>query len=269
MSKSWTLLGVTIAVLFGVHYFFGGLIQRQILQLSDLGRLAYTLVTEGVSDFWELHFNQSQTIAKLKSQNERLKKDALLCNQKIIELQKKVRLLAPSLYDQNGSYDVKLSKVISYSNLPNLYRVWIDYAPPTTKKDPMVPVIRGIIYPAANGIDSVACGIAIKSSDGRYEAFLNGDSKCSYGVYIGEKKAPGILYGKNQDKIVVKYIPTWMDVKPGDEVVTSGLDNIFFEGVRVGKVKSVSSNNAYKEALVDGYYNPLSPDYFFVIEKVK
>lgn len=270
MSKKWVLSFVFGLLLIVVYYFLGSLLQKQIQPLSSNVRLLYLNITEYFGDTVDKHYSQAEMIASLKTQNEKLQKDALAYKNAIKETGYKQNVSSFAVLDANQSVKIKLSRVLSYSNLPNLYRLWIDFEPSKENDNNITtPKIYGVIYPTKNKLDSVACGIAVKGQNSAYEVFLNGDSRCSYGVYIGKSKAPGIVYGKNQDKLIVKYIPTWMEVNPGDEVLTSGLDNIFFEGVLVGVVKSVSSNSAYKEALVQGYYNPLSPNYFYVIERAK
>ncbi len=269
MSKKWLVSALFVVFLFVVYYFFGNLLQRQLQPLTSSARLTYSDTVDFIKDAIDTHFFQAEKIASLKAENEKLQKEALTYKSGIKDAiyRQNIQGFIPSGNGQNAQ--IKLSKALSYSNLPNLYRLWIDFEPTQKIDKSDVAKVYGIIYPTQNKVDSVACGIVLKNQNGRYEAFLNGDPKCSYGVYIGKSRAPGVLYGKNQDKLVIKYIPTWMDVKPGDEVITSGLDNIFFEGVKVGVVKSVNSDSAYKEALVDGYYNPLSPNYFYVIEKAK
>jgi rod shape-determining protein MreC len=56
---------------------------------------------------------------------------------------------------------------------------------------------------------------------------------------IQRTRARGIIEGKNQTKCQMKYIERSEDVKEGDIVVTSGLDNIFPKGFPVAKVDYV------------------------------
>ncbi len=269
MSKKWLVSTLFVVFLFAVYYFFGNLLQRQLQPVTSSVRLAHLNSLEYIKNTIDKHFTQADTIALLKAENEKLQREALIYKSGIKDAVYKQGAYGLALFDSNNSAKIKLSRALSYSNLPNLYRLWIDFEPSEKNSTSIVTKVYGIVYPTQSKLDSVACGIVLKNQNGKYEAFLNGDPKCSYGVYVGKSRAPGVLYGKNQDKLVIKYIPTWMDVKPGDEVTTSGLDNIFFEGARVGVVKSVSSDSAYKEVFVDGYYNPLSPNYFYVIEKAK
>jgi rod shape-determining protein MreC len=91
----------------------------------------------------------------------------------------------------------------------------------------------------------------------------------SYSVYIGNDKAPGIAHGNNDKNIIVSFIPGWFTLNVGDEVVTSGLDNIFFKGLKVGKVLSVTTVQGYQNAVVAPYYRPNEPNYFHIIRRVK
>jgi rod shape-determining protein MreC len=115
--------------------------------------------------------------------------------------------------------------------------------------------------------ESVA-GIVVLQ-DGRPMALLNGALKSSYAVYVGENKAPGIVHGLNSKELIVEFIPTWIDIKEGDEVLTSGLDNLFFPGLKVGRVISIEQSQGYQNAIIAPYYNPSNPSYFHVIKKIR
>ena len=51
-------------------------------------------------------------------------------------------------------------------------------------------------------------------------------------------------------------------IKKGDEVITSGMDNIFFEGLKVGRVTEVTNLADMKIATVKSYVNVLKKKYF-------
>lgn len=86
---------------------------------------------------------------------------------------------------------------------------------------------------------------------------------------IGPNSAPGIAHGNNSQHLVVKFIPSWVEVNVGDEVVTSGLDGLFFKGLKVGKVVSLSKSQGYQNAVVAPYYTAENPNYFHVIMSVR
>jgi len=266
MSK-WSLIGLAITISLTYH-FFGKSIQDSLRPLSMIASKSYLYLSEHASTLYEDHLTLVETNKKLRAENKELTAQTLKYKEILKELSEDVKLVKFNPYEQNGSLQIGKAKVLGYSNLPNLSRLWLDFVPSETKENG-TQKIYGLIYPLANKIDSVACGIAVESSKKKYEAMLNGDEKCAYAVFVGKNRAPGIVYGQNNAEIIIKYIPTWLEIKQGDEVITSGLDNIFFEGVKVGKVKKVISDNTYNEALVEAYFNPMSPTSFYVIQKAR
>ena len=58
----------------------------------------------------------------------------------------------------------------------------------------------------------------------------------------------------------------WFEIKKGDEVISSGLDKIFFKGLKVGKVISTSRSNGFQTAIVSPYYKSNDPSYFHIIK---
>ena len=98
---------------------------------------------------------------------------------------------------------------------------------------------------------------------------LNKDIKSTYAVHIGSVEAPGIAQGNNSENIIIKYIPAWLEIHAGDEVTTSGLDEIFFKGLKVGKVISSTKTHGFQTAIVKPYYNSNDPRYFHMIRNLK
>ena len=101
------------------------------------------------------------------------------------------------------------------------------------------------------------------NKNGNAVGLLNGNKECSYAVFIGEGKAPGIITSsENQDELQIKFIPIWAQINKGDEVITSGMDNIFFEGLKVGTIIEVTNLADMKVATVKPYVNVLKKKYF-------
>jgi len=69
--------------------------------------------------------------------------------------------------------------------------------------------------------------------------------------------------------MLVQYIPTWIGITVGDEVVTSGLDHLFFPAIKVGTVKSIELTGGYQNAVIEPYYKGNDPDYFHVITRIR
>jgi rod shape-determining protein MreC len=83
--------------------------------------------------------------------------------------------------------------------------------------------------------------------------YLNHHKKTSYSVFIGLDKAPAIIHGENKLRMKAKFIPQWFEISNGDEVITSGLDNIFPFGIKVGRVINVKRANGYLTAEIKPY----------------
>ena len=241
---------LVLAFLVFVSFYYGGFIKQNVLRVNDL-------VIESFYDFKDYlvnkisqHFNQIEQIQKLKERNKELEdiavKVAGFANQlnKILEDQNSTKYL-PQL---------SLTRAISYVKLNDYKRVWLDKAKIPPKKN------SGLIY------QGYTAGIAINKND-RAMALLQGDEQCVFSVYIGKIKAPGLVQGQD-NKIFVKYIPKWAKINLNDEILTSGLDNIFFAGVPVGVVSKIYDDDMYQSVEIKPYVYVDIPDYLYVIDSL-
>lgn len=96
------------------------------------------------------HTFQADTIVALKAENEKLQKEPyLLYKSSVKDLVYKQGVSGFHVYDGNPSISVKSSKTLSYSNLPNLYRVWIRSPSNNAKRPPLAKIYESYI-PAQN-----------------------------------------------------------------------------------------------------------------------
>lgn len=151
---------------------------------------------------------------------------------------------------------VTLVRAISYQEFGNFNRIWLEVPDYNGSK------IYGLTY------KELVAGIVVNKND-KALALLNKDIKSAYSVYIGQESAPGIAHGNNDASIIVNFIPLWYKIQEGDEVVSSGLDNIFFKGLKVGKVLSVTKTQGYQNALVEPYYKTDETNYFHMIKELR
>jgi rod shape-determining protein MreC len=197
------------------------------------------------------YFFQSQTIENLSLENQDLKKFRLLYLEKNLEFEK-IKDIHSDL--KNYQSDLKLAKVLSYVDFDDFTKVWLD----VKKTDSH---IQGLIS------ENFAAGIVVNKGD-QALALLNGNEKSNYAVYIGENKAPGITHGTaNSNILLAKFIPIWINIKVGDEVITSGMDNIFFEGLKVGRVIGIRKMADMQEARIEPYVNALEQNFFYIYSK--
>ena len=253
MNKElFSYISILIALMVGALY-YNNLIQSPIITSLNSIQSTYYNSIKFVDDAISKHFFQATQIVELKAELEQYENNHLVMKQLASEIN--------DLYDENHSTiklspKVELIRTISYEKFGNLNRLWIDFPDYNSSK------IYGLIY------KEFVAGIVIEQND-KPLALLNRDLKCAYAVYIGENRAPGIAHGNNSEFLVVDFIPEWIEINPGDEVITSGLDNIFFKGLKVGKVISITKSQGYKSAVVEQYYKANEPSYYHLIRSVK
>jgi rod shape-determining protein MreC len=212
-------------------------------------KISYINKVINISTSIEKHFNQANLIENLTIENNELKEYKILyaTTQKQLEAIKEILV---NIEIPQTKIKIELVKVLSYINFNDFTKVWLD-------KKPEDENILGLIT------DNYAAGIVV-NKDGRSVGLLNGNKDCSYAVFIGENKMPGILTSsKNQDELTIKFIPVSAEINKGDEVITSGMDNIFFEGLKVGRIVEVIDLPDMKVATVKPYVNVLKKKYFY------
>lgn len=224
------------------------LIVKKFTFFNDL-KLSYINKVIGISTSIEKYFNQASSIEKLRTENDELKEYKILytATQKQLDIIKEFI----STNDTNQSKpNINLAKVLSYINFNDFTKVWLDQE----KEDES---ILGLIT------EEYAAGIVVKEN-GKSVALLNGNKECSYAVFIGEDKVPGIVTSSKDGKnLTIQYIPIWAEIKIGDEVITSGMDNIFFEGLKVGRISEEGKRPDMQTAIVKPYANVLKKKYFY------
>jgi rod shape-determining protein MreC len=253
MNKS--LLGffsIFIALLVGALY-YTNIIQSPFISALNTINTSYHNSIEFIDKQIDKHFFQAKHIADLEDKLQQYENNHLVMQQLASEVN--------DLYQENKSKlktrpNVELVRTISYQKFGDLNRIWLDIEDYNSSK------IYGLTY------KELVAGIVI-SKNNRPLGLLNKDIKSSYSVYVGEEKAPGIAHGNNDKNLIVRFIPAWFNIKKGDEVTTSGLDEIFFKGLKVGTVISVTKSQGYQNAVIEPYYKSNNPSYFHMIKKIK
>ncbi|MBD3799278.1 rod shape-determining protein MreC [Sulfuricurvum sp.] len=253
MNKNSLLIGGLLALAVGGALYFTNLLQSPIIYLNLSLKIAYKNTLESIQNGIDEHFRQQATIIDLRRKNQFYEQELLNLHQVADEYQK-------LLIEHNSSFQTspstRLIRTISYVRFGDPHRVWVemDHFDPTK--------VYGLLY------RGYAAGIVV-SKDKRPMALLNGDLKSSYAVNVGASMAPGIVRGNNKRQLIVEFIPTWIPISVGDEVLTSGLDQIFMAGLKVGKVISITKASGYQSAIIEPYFYGKNPAYFHVITHIR
>ena len=210
--------------------------QAKVLYLSDAVKIGILNLNTNVVNIVTRYFNQAEHIKDLsnalhKKENLQYLYDAL---------QNEHNALLEAVNTKPTMMQVVLSRMISYVEINNYTKIWLESKNLQNKRE---QAIFGIIS------DNKAAGIAVMQ-DGRLQGFLNGNEKCSYSVNIGNNAMPGVAKYDINKGFVVDYIPLYPRVEIGDNVYTSGFDEIFYPGIFVGIVESVEESQGYQIARV-------------------
>lgn len=231
--------------------YYNNALQSPLLKVSNAIKRTYLETIHYFVDAYTLHFNQKAHILQLQTQLEEYKKNHLMLQAFASELN--------NIFKENNTTlalnpNVTLARTIGYEKFGDMNRLWLYMDDYNRSK------IYGLVY------KEVAAGIVIEKNN-QPLALLNSDTKTAYSVYVGKNFAPGIARGSGDDTMVVEFIPMWIKIAQGDEVITSGLDNLFFESLKVGKVLHVKEKNGYQVAKIKPYFVQNRPHYFHVITK--
>ena len=77
------------------------------------------------------------------------------------------------------------------------------------------------------------------------------DRNAAAGVIIERSRAQGVAMGEGDGRLRLEYMSEVFDVAVGDDVVTSGIDNIYPKGFAIGKVDTLEKiGGAYKKITI-------------------
>jgi len=242
-----------LLLLLAASIFISTPVQSPLLAMLQGVNRTWNALTADIDASFEEHFAQQETIERLMHEAERYRQSHLTLHEMATEFN---ALLAENNSSFHFDPRVSLVRVISYANFADMNKLWLQMEEFNASR------IYGLVY------NERVAGI-VTQRDGRPLALLNGDHQCTYAVFIGPNKAPGIVQGQNSNRMLVQYIPTWITVSVGDDVVTSGLDSLFFGGIKVGIVRSIELTGGYQSAVIEPYYKGNDPDYFHVITRIR
>jgi len=199
------------------------------------------------------YFHQADSIEQLKEENLLLRKYLYQQKIKITELSQLKKSSEAKFDNFNNILQVQ---TISYKKLNDFSQIYL-----TKGQDLEEDKIYGLIQ------KNVVAGIALKEG-GPLKGILLSNPTCQFSTFIGAKKTPGIAKGIDEESIEINFIPKWSKIKVGDQVVTSGLDNIFLPDIPVGVVTNILTQSTYKTAIVKTYADILHPNFFYLVKEV-
>lgn len=253
MNKQRLTLALFLILSVGGALYFSPFLQSPLIHLSQSIKIVYLDQIAGIQNAFTKHLNQAETITELQEKNRYYERELLTLHQVADEYANLLREANSSL---KTIPSVVLVRTISYIRMGDPHKLWLEMENFNPGR------VYGLLY------RGYVAGIVV-SNNRSPMALLNGDIKSSYAVSVGSSSAPGIVRGNNERRLIVEFIPTWVPISVGDEVVTSGLDKIFLSGLKVGKVISISKASGYQSAIIEPYFYAKNPAYFHVITRVR
>ena len=194
---------------------------------SEVQRVANGM-TMGVRTSWQDYF----ALQQVQAENERLKQQISALQ---IRLQQE-RSLAQQSQSLQKLLDLKTSSelsttaanVIAGSASPEFRTITIDKGTSEGVHGNMA-----VISPA--GI----VGRIIQPSSRAAKVQLLIDRNAAAGALVERTRAQGVVIGTGADELRMDYVSGSSEVKPGDTVVTSGIDGIYPKGFVIGQIQSV------------------------------
>ena len=246
----FAVLIISFSYIFNVDRFF----KNQLSALNDSVSSSYLNILVSIQSTVNKYFNQLDYIEQLKTQNDENQKYKILFNTTNQHLKELQRFEINKF--KKDEYNLTKVKVLSYYKFNDHSKVVLDSIITNSES------INSLIT-----YDGYSAGIVLEKEN-QVVAYLNHNKKCNYAVYIGEESAPGITSGMTKGGLlIIKYIPLWKNIKIDDEIITSGMDEIFPAGIKVGKVVGVKENETTKEAYAIPYAKVSKERYFYLGSK--
>ncbi|MEA2110832.1 MAG: rod shape-determining protein MreC [Campylobacterota bacterium] len=253
MNRKLSSFLLIFAILLSFALNYNSALQKPIISYLNSIKYFYHNTITTINETINQHFYQRDNIIQLQKKLKLYEKNHLISHQIASELN---RLYQENNATFNANPNVELAQGLSYVTLGDMNKLWLHMNDFNSSK------IYGLVY------KEHSAGIVI-SKNSQPLALLNSDPKCTYAVSIGSNRVPGIIHGTNQEEMYVEFIPSWMKIKVGDEVHTSGLDNLFFSNILVGRVTAISQAQGYQNATVLPYFKDREAGYFHVIKNIR
>ncbi len=244
MTKRYLFIFILVVIFLSYIFKVDKLVSQNLSTLNENIKNSYISVISYLDFSFSKHINQKKQIVAFKKQ--------ILENEKYKILYFKT--LNNPKHDENNTLDI--ARVISYVDFNDFSKVLL-------KSNRKSKNISALLTK-----EGYSAGIAIVKNN-QLIGYLNHNKKCNYAVYIGKKLIPGIFQGNGKkENITIKHIPIWQKINIDDDVITSGMDNIFYKGIKVGRVIKIKSLSDTQEVIVEPYANVYNKKYFYIPKSV-
>ncbi len=193
-----------------------------------------TSSARGVENVWRGYFSLvglSRENERLRDMVDRQERQIARLNEHKLENERLAALL--SFRDASHLNTMKAAQVLAWDPGPWFRSVIIGAgAEDGVRVDQSVLHNRGVV------------GRVVEVTPHYARVLLATDFNSSIDAFIQRTRAVGILSGQGGRPLILKYVRKDEDVRPGDLVVSSGLDGFFPKGVPLGSVSRIDRHSA-------------------------
>jgi rod shape-determining protein MreC len=248
MAKNKIVFWLFATLLLLISFKYLDPIKGLVLNYSHNAQIYIILTKNKLYNKIKTHFNQVKQIEELQKQVDILKPSSF----QVVTFATKLNQLLDESNLTKFNPMLKLSRTISYEKLDNPLRIWLEVPNYNPNKE------YGLIF---NGYTA---GIIYEKYN-KPLAHLQLDKKVVFSVLVGKSKQIAVIFG-NGSNLIIKHIPSQTEIKVGDQVVTSGKDGLFYEGIKVGEISDIKKENNYLIATITPYMTNKRPNFFYAID---
>ncbi len=229
---------------------------RPFFFMSGLTQNSFSSLTSGVRSTTDLYLN----LIDIKTQNREL-------TQEIGQLKAQLGAMT-----ELGLENERLNKLIEFRQRSKMELVaariigrdlFPDYDTVTVNRGEKQGIKKGMAAITVNGV----VGYTIQVEPYTSQILLLTDRYSVIDAIVQRSRARGIIQGHQKDTCALAYLKRGDDVKQGDMIVTSGLDNIFPKGFPIGTVLEVEKDEygLGQKVEIQPVVNPSNLEELFVV----
>ncbi len=113
-------------------------------------------------------------------------------------------------------------------------------------------------------------GRVIASSGGYAKVQLITDAAASAGAVVERVHRQGIVRGGSGGRLTLEFIPRQVEIEPGDQVTTAGIDGVYPRGIAIGRVVSVEpGDELFHHIVVEPAADLGRLDFVYLVEQAE
>ncbi len=247
------LISTQVPLGYGENYF-----EKAVFSVFSPFQHGILSLFRSIGEFWENYFY----FQNVQGQNRKMKDEMFF-------LRQENNLLRNALENLRNAKEIEESLLRLHENILVAQVIGFDasnfYKSAVINKGSLDGLKKDMIVLDKNGslVGRIINPIALKES----RVQLITDNESGVGVFSQSKEVMGILSGDDKGYCFLEYIHvTTEGIYEGEDIITSGKDNLFPSGIKVGKIVSITtSTSLFKQVKVEPYFDIRDLDQVAVI----